>query len=93
MMSEPDFSGIDPLRVPEARRRVATIEKFLELPAPTAADSQRFANSIVSAAFSYGVSHGSCGTTATPGCSLSASAAPQRANTTSTNAPSQSRTR
>ena len=45
-MSEPDFSGIDPLRVPEARRRVAAIEEYLKLPAPTAADTQRFADSI-----------------------------------------------
>jgi hypothetical protein len=45
-MSEPDFSGIDPLRVPEARRRVAAIEAYLTLPDPTSADTERFGNSI-----------------------------------------------
>jgi hypothetical protein len=45
-MSEPDFSGIDPLRVPEARRRVAAIEAYLELPDPTSADTARFGSSI-----------------------------------------------
>ena len=45
-MSEPDFSGIDPLRVPEARRRVAAIEAYLALPNPTSADTTRFGSSI-----------------------------------------------
>lgn len=40
-MSEPDFSGIDPLRVPEARRRIATLEAYLALPSPTTADAVR----------------------------------------------------
>lgn len=45
-MSEPDFSGIDPLRVPEARRRVAAIEEYLKMPSPTSADTERFANTV-----------------------------------------------
>ena len=28
-MNTPDFSGIDPLRVPEARRRVAALNEYL----------------------------------------------------------------
>lgn len=45
-MSEPDFSGIDPLRVPEARRRIAALEAYLSLAAPSEADIRRFADSI-----------------------------------------------
>lgn len=45
-MSEPDFSGIDPLRVPEARRRVAAIDEYLKLPDPTSADTERFARTV-----------------------------------------------
>lgn len=45
-MSEPDFSGIDPLRVPEARRRIAALNTYLALSAPTAKDTQRLAESI-----------------------------------------------
>ena len=45
-MSEPDFSGIDPLRVPEARRRICVLEKYLSLDAPSEADIRRFADSI-----------------------------------------------
>ena len=45
-MDEPDYSGIDPLRVPEARRRVAALNAYLKLPDPTAADTQHFASSV-----------------------------------------------
>lgn len=45
-MNEPDFSGIDPLRVPEARRRVAAIERYLLLESPTSADTQKFAQTV-----------------------------------------------
>lgn len=45
-MEEADYSGIDPLRVPEARRRVAALNAFLKLPDPSAADVRRFASSI-----------------------------------------------
>lgn len=41
-MKEPDFSGIEPLRVPEARRRVAALDEYLALPDPTTADAKRF---------------------------------------------------
>lgn len=42
-MSKPDFSGIDPLRLPEARRRIAAIEEYLKLSSPTTADTVRHA--------------------------------------------------
>lgn len=42
-MSKPDFSGIDPLRLPEARRRIAAIEEYLKLPSPTTSDTARHA--------------------------------------------------
>lgn len=45
-MSEPDFSGIDPLRVPEARRRICVLEEYLSLGAPSEADIRQFADSI-----------------------------------------------
>ena len=45
-MNEPDFSGIDPLRLPEARRRVAEITTFLQLPARTIADADRHASNL-----------------------------------------------
>lgn len=45
-MSEPDFSGIDPLRVPEARRRVEAIRRYLALEAPSSADTTRIASTI-----------------------------------------------
>ncbi|MFD1787704.1 hypothetical protein ACFSC3_08975 [Sphingomonas floccifaciens] len=45
-MSDPDFSGIDPLRVPEARRRIAAITEYLALQAPNTSDSIRIAASI-----------------------------------------------
>ncbi len=45
-MSEPDFSGIDPLRVPEARRRIAVLERYLALPDPTTADAVSFGEEI-----------------------------------------------
>ncbi|MFD1949462.1 hypothetical protein ACFSGX_01610 [Sphingomonas arantia] len=45
-MSEPDFSGIDPLRVPEARRRIAAINEYLALPDSTNADAVRIAGTI-----------------------------------------------
>lgn len=38
-MSEPDFSGIEPLRLPEARRRVAEITGYLQLHSPTISDA------------------------------------------------------
>lgn len=42
-MTKPDLSGIDPLRVPEARRRIAAIEEYLALPSPTTADAAKHA--------------------------------------------------
>lgn len=45
-MHESDFSGIDPLRVPEARRRIEAINEYLQLPSPTSADTSRIAASI-----------------------------------------------
>jgi hypothetical protein len=45
-MNEPDFSGIDPLRVPEARRRVIAIEEYLKMTSPTSADTERFAKTV-----------------------------------------------
>ena len=45
-MSEPDFSGIDPLRVPEARRRIAALTEYLALPNPTTADVVRISERI-----------------------------------------------
>jgi hypothetical protein len=45
-MNTPDFSGIDPLRVPEARRRVAALNEYLSLPNPSSNDTLRIAASI-----------------------------------------------
>lgn len=45
-MSEADFSGIDPARVPEARRRVAALNAYLALDNPSRADIIRYAASI-----------------------------------------------
>lgn len=45
-MYEPDFSGIDPLRVPEARRRIAAINQYLGLANPTTADATRISATI-----------------------------------------------
>ncbi len=45
-MSEPDFSGVDPLRVPEARRRIAVLDQYLALPSPTTADAVRLGQEI-----------------------------------------------
>lgn len=45
-MREPDFSGIDPLRVPEARRRVQALDKYLALPSPTTDDAIRLSGTI-----------------------------------------------
>jgi len=45
-MYEPDFSGIDPLRVPEARRRIAALDAYLALPSPRTSDTERFAGGI-----------------------------------------------
>lgn len=45
-MSEPDFSGIDPLRVPEARRRVAALNEYLALAPASEEDVRRLAGSI-----------------------------------------------
>lgn len=45
-MSGPDLSGIDPTRVPEARRRIAAIEEYLALPAATTADAVRISAGI-----------------------------------------------
>ena len=42
-MINPDFSGIDPLRVPEARRRLAAIERYHLMPSPTTADADAHA--------------------------------------------------
>ncbi|HZF93855.1 MAG TPA: hypothetical protein VEZ20_03180 [Allosphingosinicella sp.] len=42
-MLKPDFSGINPLRVPEARRRIEAIDKYFNLPSPTTADATRIA--------------------------------------------------
>lgn len=45
-MSDPDYSGIDPLRVPEARRRIAAVSEYLALPSPNTADAIRLAATI-----------------------------------------------
>lgn len=45
-MNEPDFSGIDPLRLGEARRRVAEITTYLQLPHRTIADADRHASNL-----------------------------------------------
>ena len=45
-MTNPDFSGIDPLRVPEARRRIEAIEQYLRLPDAKTADAARISASI-----------------------------------------------
>lgn len=45
-MEEPDFSGIDPVRVPEARRRIAAIRAYLALPNPRTADAIRIGESV-----------------------------------------------
>lgn len=45
-MNEPDFSGINPLRVPTARRRLAAIREYLALPDRTADDTIRIGQSI-----------------------------------------------
>lgn len=45
-MEEPDFSGVDPARVPEARRRIAAIRSYLALPKPTTADANRISKSV-----------------------------------------------
>lgn len=45
-MHEPDFSGIDPLRVPEARRRIAAINEYLNLANPSTADAIRISATI-----------------------------------------------
>jgi hypothetical protein len=45
-MLKPDFSGINPLRVPEARRRIDAIEQYSKLPSPTTADATRIAASL-----------------------------------------------
>ena len=47
-MPEPDFAGIEPARVPEAKRRLAAIDKYLSLPSPTGEDAIRLARSIAS---------------------------------------------
>lgn len=45
-MEQSDFSGIDPLRIPEARRRVAALDDYLKLASPTTADTRWFGDSI-----------------------------------------------
>lgn len=45
-MEEPDFSDVDPLRVPEARRRIAAIRSYLALAQPTTVDAIRIGRSI-----------------------------------------------
>ena len=45
-MSEPDFSGINPLRVPTARKRLAAIQEYLAIPNRTTQDKIRVAESI-----------------------------------------------
>jgi hypothetical protein len=45
-MKEPDLSGVDPVRVPEARRRIAAIRSYMALPNPTTADAIRIGESV-----------------------------------------------
>ncbi|WP_294301040.1 hypothetical protein [uncultured Sphingomonas sp.] len=45
-MKELDFTGIDPLRVPEARRRITALEEYLALPSPGTADAKRISKTI-----------------------------------------------
>lgn len=52
-MNEPDFSGIDPLRLPEARRRVAEITSFLGQRTRTIADAERCASNLGISRFQF----------------------------------------
>lgn len=45
-MSEPDFSSIEPSRVPEARRRIAAIEEYIAIRDATTADAVRISERI-----------------------------------------------
>lgn len=45
-MTEPDFSGVEPTRLVEARRRIAVIERYLDLTRPTGSDTVAAAESL-----------------------------------------------
>lgn len=45
-MREPDFSGTDPLRLSEARRRIDALNPYPDLPSPRTVDATRIAASI-----------------------------------------------
>lgn len=45
-MSEPDFSGVEPTRLVEARRRIAVIEQYLDLTRPAGSDTVAAAGSL-----------------------------------------------
>lgn len=45
-MSEPDLSGIDPLRVPEVRRRIAALEAYLSISSASTADAVKLGKSV-----------------------------------------------
>ncbi len=45
-MSEPDFSGVEPTRLVEARRRIAAIEQYLDLARPSGNDTVAAAASL-----------------------------------------------
>lgn len=45
-MEDIDFAGIDPVRVPEAKRRVAVLEEYTNLVDPKRTDTQRYADKL-----------------------------------------------
>lgn len=45
-MNEPDFSGIDPVHLEDARKRLAAIREYQAIARPTRADSERIAASV-----------------------------------------------
>lgn len=52
-MNEPDFSGVEPLRLPEALRRVSVITSYLEHPSRTIADADRHASELGISRFQF----------------------------------------
>lgn len=52
-MNEPDYSGIDALRLPEARRRVAEITSYLAHPSRTIARANQHASSLGISRFQF----------------------------------------
>lgn len=52
-MSEPDFSGINPLRVPTARKRLAAIQEYLAIPDRKVADAVRISATVGMSRWSF----------------------------------------